>query len=261
MNTLVELLPEIQRLGMREAVRTCNGFRMWVATYTDLYGKIGAVVRHFDECNIRKGDRVLIWAENRVEWIAVFWACIARGVEAVPVDVRFSADLVERIRAESTPKIVIDDAMLDAIAAWSPVPSFTSSDVSPDDVVEIVYTSGTTGEPKGVIHRHRNICSNLRPFRKEIAKYKLWARPFQPVRILDLLPLSHMFGQSLGIFMPLFLEGSAAFTTGVHSGKIIHFVHENRISVLVCVPQILENLKNEAARHAGSEAEEPAGVL
>jgi hypothetical protein len=52
MKTLVELLPEIQRLGMREAVRTCNGFRTWVATYSDLYGKIGAIVRHFEERNI-----------------------------------------------------------------------------------------------------------------------------------------------------------------------------------------------------------------
>jgi len=248
MNTLVELLPEIQRLGMREAVRTCSGFRMWVATYKDLYGKIGAVVRHFDECNIRKGDRVLIWAENRLEWIAVFWACIARGIEAVPVDVRFSVDLVERIRAESKPKIVIDDAMLDAIAAWSPVPSFTSSDVSPDDVVEIVYTSGTTGEPKGVIHRHRNICSNLRPFRNEIAKYKNWARIFQPIRILDLLPLSHMFGQSQGLFIPLFLEGSAVFTNEIHPLRIVQLVRENRVSVVVCVPRILENLKSHFSK-------------
>src|SRR5262249_27909 len=61
-----------------------------------------------------------------------------------------------------------------------------------DDVVEIVYTSGTTGEPKGVVHRHRNIVANLKPFKTEIDKYKKWARPFQPIRILNLLPLSHM---------------------------------------------------------------------
>src|SRR4029434_4565938 len=114
--------------------------------------------------------------------------------------------------------------MLDAIATWWPVRSFTLSDVSPDDVVEIVYTSGTTGEPKGVIHRHRNICSNLRPFRNEIAKYKKWARMFQPIRILDILPLSHMFGQSQGLFIPLFLEGSSVFTNEnpTHSIRPLH---------------------------------------
>src|SRR5262245_8619553 len=244
MHTLVELLPEIQRLGGREAVRTSNGFRTWVATYADLYGKIGAIVRHFDEREIRKGDRVLIWAENRLEWAAVFWACIARGIEAVPVDVRFSPDLVHRIPVESKPKLVIDNSMLDLIETWSPVRSFTSSEVSPDDVVEIVYTSGTTGEPKGVIHRHRNICSNLRPFRNEIAKYKNWARIFQPIRILDLLPLSHMFGQSQGLFIPLFLEGSAVFTNEIHPLRIVQLLRENRVSVAVCVPRILENLKS-----------------
>src|SRR5262245_22421022 len=179
METLVELLPEIQRLAHREAVRSSNGLRTKVATYEDLYGKIGAVVQFFDEQGIRKNDRVLIWAENRLEWLAAFWACVARGVQAVPVDFRFSSELVDRIRIESKPKLIIDNAMLEAIENWPAVQSFSYGEVSPDDIVEIVYTSGTTGEPKGVVHRHRNICSNLRPFRTEIAKYKKWARLFQ----------------------------------------------------------------------------------
>src|SRR5438552_1538297 len=218
MQTLVDLLPDIERLRTGEAVRWSNGFRTWIATYGDLYGKIGAVTGYFDERGVKKGDRVLIWAENRMEWVAVFWACVARGIEAVPVDYRFSPDLVARIQSESRPKLVIDNTALDAIAVLPAVVSFTPVEVSPDDIVEIVYTSGTTGEPKGVVHRHRNICANLRPFRKEIAKYKKWARPFQPIRILDLLPLSHMFGQSQGLFIPLFLAWSVAFTIEIHSG-------------------------------------------
>src|ERR1700704_264802 len=114
MQTLADLIPDIERLGNREAVRWSNGFRTWVATYGALYGKIGAVVAYFDERSIWKGDRVLIWGENRLEWVAVFWACVARGVEAVPVDYRFSPDLVERIKKESRPKLIIDNAALDA---------------------------------------------------------------------------------------------------------------------------------------------------
>jgi len=201
----------------------------------------------------------VICAENRLEWVAVFWACIARGIEAVPVDVRFSADLIDRIRSESKAKLIVDDAMLDAIARRPSEPSFTTVDVSPDDVVEIVYTSGTTGEPKGVVHRHRNICSNLRPLRQEIAKYKKWARIFQPIRILDLLPLSHMFGQSLGLFIPLFLEGSALFTTDLRPAKIIQLARENRGSVIVCVPRILENLKHDVERNFGTEEKSTHG--
>jgi long-chain acyl-CoA synthetase len=248
MRTLLDFFPEIARLGNHEAVRSSNGYRTWVATYAELYGKIGAVVRHFDENGIRKGDRVLICAENRMEWVAVFWACVARGIEIVPVDFRFSPDLIERIRTESRPKLTIDNRTLDEIAKWRPTTSFTPVTISPDDVVEIVYTSGTTGEPKGVIHRHRNICSNLRPLRNEIAKYRKWARPLQPIRFLNLLPLSHMFGQSLGLFIPVFMEGAVAFSSEIHSGRIIQFARENRISVMVCVPRILENLKNEIER-------------
>jgi long-chain acyl-CoA synthetase len=260
MQTLVELLPLIEKLGDREAVRWSNGYRTWIASYRDLYGRIGACVDHLDRRGLRKGDRVLIWAENRLEWMAVFWACIARGLEAVPVDYRFSKDLLGRIRDGSQPKLVIDDQVMDSLAALPPVYRFTPTAVTRDDVVEIVYTSGTTGEPKGVVHRHRNICANLRPFQSEIAKYRKWARPFQPVRILDLLPLSHMFGQSQGLFIPLFLEGCAVFTTELHPSKIIRFVHDNRVSVIVCVPRILENLRNEVGRR-GADTGESRGLV
>jgi long-chain acyl-CoA synthetase len=260
MQTLVDLLPAIERLGNREAVRWSNGYRTWVASYADLYGKTGTVIRQFDDLGLRKGDRVLIWASNRLEWMATFWACVARGIEAVPVDYRFSPDLVERIRKESQPRLIVDEAWLDSTASLPPVRQFTPSSVTPNDIVEIVYTSGTTGEPKGVVHRHRNICSNLRPFQKEIEKYRMWARPFQPVRILDLLPLSHMFGQSQGLFIPVFLEGSVAFTSDIHPGKITHFIRDNRISVAVCVPRILENLQNEVARR-GVRAGRSSGIL
>jgi long-chain acyl-CoA synthetase len=248
MQTLTELLEEISWLGGREAIRSSNGLRTWVATYRDLYGAIGAVVADFDRRGIGKDERVLIRAENRLEWVAVFWACVARGIQVVPVDYRFSPDLVSRIKAESKPTLVIDNAFLDTLSSLPPVTSFEPTAVTPDDIVEIVYTSGTTGEPKGVVHRHRNICANLRPFQTEISKYKKWARPFQPVRILDLLPLSHMFGQSQGIFIPLLLGGSVAFTSETHPGRIIQLVHDNRISVIVSVPRILENLKNEVQR-------------
>src|SRR5215813_9913241 len=117
MQTLVDLLPNLERLGDREAVRWSNGLRTWIATYGELYSRISAAVGLFDEERIRKGDRVVIWAENRLEWIAVFWACVARGIEAVPVDYRFSSDLVSRIRNESKPKLIINAAALDHIAS------------------------------------------------------------------------------------------------------------------------------------------------
>src|SRR5206468_2124675 len=248
MQTLLEFLPEIARLGNSEAVRSSNGLRTWVATYSELHHLIAAIVAYLDQRGAGKGDRVLIWAENRLEWVAVFWACIASGVIAVPVDFRFSEDIMRRIEAESKTKLTIDRAGLDRIRDLPRVRTFRVEPATPDDIVEIVYTSGTTAEPKGVTHRHRHICANLQPFRTEIHKYKKWALPFQPIRILDLLPLSHMFGQALGIYMPVLLGGAAAFTPEVHAARIVQIVRENRISVVVAVPRMLENLKNEVER-------------
>src|SRR5438093_1944248 len=248
MQTLQDLLPEIARLGTREAIRWTNGFRTVVSTYVDLHGTIGTVINYFAENGIGKGDRVLIWAENRMEWAAVFWACVASGVVAVPVDLRFSEELVRRIQSESKSKLTIDGAELDRIAKLPRASTFFWTPVDREDIVEIVYTSGTTGEPKGVTHRHRHICANLRPFQTEINKYKKWARPFQPIRILDLLPLSHMFGQALGIYIPVLLGGAAVFTPEISPRKIIEIVREHRVTVIVAVPQILANLKNEVER-------------
>src|ERR1041385_3583118 len=79
METLQDLLPRIAKFGGREAVRWTDGLRTVVSSYDDLYSRIGAIVAFFDEHGITKGDRVLVRGENRMEWIAAFWACVAHG--------------------------------------------------------------------------------------------------------------------------------------------------------------------------------------
>src|SRR5262245_2747105 len=221
MQTLLEFIPRIRALGSREAIRWSSSVRTQKASYEDLYGRIGACLSYLEDCGIRKCDRVLIWAENRIEWVALFWACVARGVHIVPVDFRFTPELVDRIRSDCGAKTVVDEAVLNNLAKRPTMHEFELTPAAADDIVEIIYTSGTTGEPKGVVHRHRNICANLGTFEREIAKYRQWARPFQPLRILDLLPLSHMFGQSMGLFIPVFLEGAVAFTSDMHPVSIL----------------------------------------
>ena len=81
------------------------------------------------------------------------------------------------------------------------------------------------------------------------------ALPFLPIRILDLLPLSHVFGQSLGVFIPLLLDSSVAFVTGLHPAAIRKTIQRERISVLVCVPRILDSLRAGIEwRHPRSKA-------
>jgi long-chain acyl-CoA synthetase len=279
MQTLLDLLPLMRALGAREALCYHNGYRTWKVSYRELYRRIDCVARYLETRGLAKGDRVLLWGENRPEWVYVFWGCLARGVEVVPLDYRFSAQLIARIQQEVQARLLVagdevDAAGLDVeqlrFAAVAELAAEHADDaaagvdreieaaaVSAADVVEIVYTSGTTGEPKGVVHRHRNIASNLGAIQKEIARYRWLARPFQPIRLLDLLPLSHMFGQSTGLFVPVMLEGAVAFTNDLSPGGLMDMCRRERISVLIGVPRMLSNLRQEVERKLPAPARRP----
>ena len=85
---------------------------------------------------------------------------------------------------------------------------------APDDVAEILFTSGATGEPKGVTITHRNILANLKPIDAGIEKYRKYMGPFAPIRFLNLLPLSHLFGQTMAAFIPPMIAGEVFFMPG-----------------------------------------------
>ena len=113
-----------------------------------------------------------------------------------------------------------------------------------DDVAEILFTSGATGEPKGVTITHRNILANLKPIDAGIEKYRKYMGPFEPIRFLNLLPLSHLFGQTMAAFIPPMIAGEVFFMSGYNPRDAAHLIRKRRISVLVCVPQMLELLRD-----------------
>jgi long-chain acyl-CoA synthetase len=119
-----------------------------------------------------------------------------------------------------------------------------------DDIAEIIFTSGATAEPKGVVITHRNVLANIVPVEREILKYRKWGRPFYPLRFLNLLPLSHMFGQAMGTFIPPMLTGTVVFMRGFNPLEIVTLVKKRRVSVIVSVPKILDVLKEHVARIA-----------
>ena len=262
MRTLLELFQGIQDSGS-EAIRFHTGYRTWVHSWSELSNQIGGFAAYLEQRGIEKGDRILLWGENRPEWVVAFWGSVVRGVQVVPIDFRSSAQFLRRIQQEVQAKLLVhgdslspepgtlESLSFDSLGGIEPRDRVPVADVVPDDVVEIVYTSGTTGEPKGVVHRHRNICANLNPFLHEIDKYKGYARPFQPIRFLNLLPLSHMFGQAAGLFVPMLLGGSVVFMAELHPKAIIKCLRRERVSVLVSVPRVVENLKSEIHRTFG----------
>ena len=125
-------------------------------------------------------------------------------------------------------------------------------------MAEIIFTSGATAEPKGVVITHRNVLANIVPVEREVLKYRKWATPFSPIRFLNLLPLSHMFGQAMATFIPPMLPGVVVFMRGYNPGEIVGQIKTRRVSVLVSVPKILDVLREHVLRDgaiAGTESD------
>jgi len=258
MQTLLDIFERFEGLGRREAVRWAGPYRTQRWDYRRLRRRSLAFAAELRRRGIVKGDRVLLWSENRVEWPAVFWGAVLCGAELVPLDLRSSVGFVERIRERVGPKLILlGDEIAEAPSAGEvlrmrevgalPVSKEApQTEIGPDDPVEILYTSGSTGEPKGVVHRHRHLCANLTPLDAEIARYRRWARPFQPLRVLDLVPLSHMFGQTMGLFVPPLLEGSALFaSSSAPPGETIATMRRERACVAAVVPMQLMSVGRE----------------
>jgi long-chain acyl-CoA synthetase len=255
-----------------------DGLRLWRYTYAEVAAAARRFAARLDAAGIGAGDAVIIWGENRPEWIAALWGCLLRGIVAVPIDYRASADFLLRVRAISGARIALvgDEVPPRDAAAWpadleawplaplladrTPPRELAPAAVTADTVAEIIFTSGATAEPKGVVITHRNILANLVPIEREVRRYRAWGRPFFPIRFLDLLPLSHMFGQAMAAFIPPMLPGTVVFMRGYNPHDIVRTVRERRVSVIVCVPKMLDVLREHILRQAPSAAAAAAGA-
>jgi long-chain acyl-CoA synthetase len=123
------------------------------------------------------------------------------------------------------------------------------------DTLQIVFTSGTTAEPKGVIITHGNVLANIAPLEREIGGYLKYERLVHPLRFLNLLPLSHVFGQFLGMFLPPLLGATVIFQEELKPSEVISTIRRERVSVLVSVPRMLQSLKQKVERDLESRGE------
>ena len=236
-----------------------DGYRGRTYRYQQVAQMAGALRVRLRAQGIRKGDAAVLWSENRPGWVAALWACLLDGVVVVPVDAQSTAGLFERIAEKAQARVILIGERVAEPENTAPVWRMTDiehgADSSPlepvhlemDDVAEIVFTSGTTAEPKGVVITHRNLLANLEPVAQEIAKYRKYAGPFLPLRILNLLPLSHLFGQSLALLIPPLVPASVVFITGTSAQEIARQIRSRRISAVVAVPKILEVLRDAAS--------------
>jgi long-chain acyl-CoA synthetase len=247
------------------AYRQRRGYRTESFTYSEVMGMAAGFAARLDARGIAKGERVMLWGENSAEWVAAFFGCALRRVIVVPMDDVAAPDFAMRVFQQVSAKLLVGSRRhllevaaaghsiavmnLESLAQAGSLPvSLPKVLLGSDDVLQIVFTSGTTAEPKGVVITNGNVLANIAPLEREMRRYLKYERWVHPVRFLNLLPLSHVFGQFLGMFLPPLLGGTVIFQDELKPSEVISTIRRERVSVLVSVPRVLQSLKQKIER-------------
>jgi long-chain acyl-CoA synthetase len=248
------------------AYRQRRGYRTESFTYGEVLEMAFGFARKLDARGIAKGDRVMVWGENCAEWVAVFFGCALGGVIVVPMDEGSAADFAMRVFQQVEAKLLVGSRrhVHECAAAGHSIATLNLEDLAQAvsrepatpvkvaleryDTLQIVFTSGTTAEPKGVVITHGNVLANIAPLEREMRGYMKYERLVHPLRFLNLLPLSHVFGQFLGMFLPPLLGATVIFQDELKPSEVINTIRRERVSVLVSVPRVLQSLKQKIER-------------
>ena len=260
-SSIAEYLNDFLRRGNECAYIEPDGYRTAHWSYRQVAETAFRFARELEAQQIHKGEYVVVWGPNSAAWVAAFFGCALAGVIVVPMDDAATSDFALRVfhqlgarlllctkkhQAGSVPSLAFED-LLQTLARHDSAP-YTSAEVCSSDVLQVVFTSGTTAEPKGVVITHGNVLANVAPLETEIQKYLKYERWFHPVGFLNLLPLSHVFGQFLGIFLPRTMGGTVIFQDSLKPSEVIATIKRERASVLVAVPRVLQSLKEKIER-------------
>jgi len=257
--TLLSYLDDYTRRGSDILFVSQRGLRLVRCSYASLVSYAHQTARELTARGILESDTVILCGENSAEWVAAFWGCLLCGVVVVPLDkdttINFARSVQEQTRAKlifasasaagisdlDVPRIEMDE-LFELVSSHDPQQVEIHS-ITPSTLAEVVFTSGTTSTPKGVMLTHANLLANLLPIEKEISKYLKWERFFHPVRFLNLVPLSHVFGQFMGMFVPQLLGAEVHFHNSLNPAEIVERVRRHRISATVLVPRVLDSLR------------------
>ncbi|MBI1920054.1 MAG: AMP-binding protein [Geobacter sp.] len=256
MQTLVDIFSTFKDRGNATAFVYRTGVRRFTFSYGELYDLALRMARLLEEKGVNPGDRVLLWAPNSPWWGVVFWGCVARGAVVVPVDFMSGRERAEGIAGLAETRLVVQSrAKVERIDGASMLFAehleFLLAERKPlekiyrpklDDTAQLIYTSGTTGAPKGVILTHENLMANLDQVNRHIPVVT------PEFRFLSLLPLSHMFEQMGGFFIPLSHGASIVYLRIMKPSAMVEAFREEGVDALVTVPRLLQLLKSSVER-------------
>jgi long-chain acyl-CoA synthetase len=266
---LQSLFAEFSRYASAIAITEPRGYRQESWTYAKLQRQSIRFAILLKQKQITTGDRVLLWAPNSAAWLAAFWGILLRGAVAVPMDEAATPEFAARVAAQAAVKLIVQsgkhpnlDASVPTIDmsalsgtsernhALPPYAYLSDEPITRQHLAQILFTSGTTSEPKGVLLTHGNFLANLEPLEKGIAPYRKYERWFHPLRFVTLVPLSHVFGQFVTLLVPPLLGATVIFEPSTNPREVLHTIKKERATALVAVPRILDLLRGHLEQNA-----------
>ncbi|HYV86591.1 MAG TPA: AMP-binding protein [Patescibacteria group bacterium] len=257
-----ERVDRLGRFGRRRAYFWRDGVRWRSRTYAELRARILGASECLTREGLRAGEPILIQGPDHPDWVeALFGAFLAGGVvvpleAATPEPFRLAVARTVGARLLIAPGDVTTPPGCRRIApgAWGAGRVGPTSADTPVARAEIVFTSGTTGEPKGVVLTHQNLAADFAPFEGGFRKRERVVSALGELRTLSTLPLSHMFGQAMNVFLPLYMGLTVAFVPP-RPRDLIDAAPRLGAWGLFTVPRVLEVLAGEMRRDlAGTRA-------
>ncbi|MDP1709241.1 MAG: AMP-binding protein [Gammaproteobacteria bacterium] len=248
-----------QEFPERTALVMRMGYRTVTLNYREAYELARRIACLLQQHGVMPGDRVIVLAPNSPYWICVFWATLLCGAAIVPLNIQSTARMIADIASHTGAKVIFKYRYLkEALPGGVPVydiefikedvagidaAAFKKVQAAEHDLVEIMYTSGTTGEPKGVMLTHANLYSNVTAIAAGI--------PLTPQdRLLSILPLSHILEQTAGFLLPFSAGARIVFTPT--PAAIAGLLPQHRITKMVAVPEFLKVMMSKIEERAAA---------
>lgn len=260
LDTLVDLLRvSAARYGGRIALSLPGPAEADTWSYDRVWGGANAVAHHFrNERGFAHGDRVILIGPNSPQLVTAYFGAMLGGIVVVPLDPSSTEDFIERVERDTEARLILsgfpaDDERSRGRTPLSALPfesarTYAGEAPKATDIAEVVFTSGTTGNPKGVVLTHRNILACVMSASQLL--------PHRPYRLVSLLPLSHMLEQVVGLYIPMLFGSTVTYARGRQPRSLVELMVRTRVTSMILVPQVLELMLQSIEREVKSRGRE-----
>lgn len=242
--TLVDLLDQsAAAFGARRAISARAGLRTRILSYAELKIAMEDMARQLSaRGDLHRGDRVMVWGPNGIGTVAALFGLWRAGLVAVPLDINSTPAFVQSVGRKTGARLILGPPSLagglgfevldPTQAAQDPGATALPKPPAPEDLAEIVFTSGTTGDPKGAMLSHGAIVADVRAVARLLPD-------FIRLDLLSILPLSHMFEQTGGLFLPLLTGGSVHYAPSWRPKTVAEELKRSSATAMAVVPRFL----------------------